>query len=224
MYKILIVEDDAAISEMVCENLAQWNLTADGVKDFHDIMPQFKAYAPDLVVLDISLPFFNGYYWCNEIRKISKVPIVFLSSHTENMDIVMAMNMGGDDFIVKPFSMDILVAKIQALLRRTYAFHGEVNTIEAKGALLDLNTTNLSFGSTETELTKNEFRILRVLMERKNHVVSREDLMEALWDSDCFVDDNTLTVNINRLRKRLEALGLAEFIVTKKGIGYFIHD
>lgn len=224
MYKILIVEDDAAIARLLKDNLLQWNLTAEMVTDFHDVITKFKEYIPDLVVLDISLLFFNGYYWCNEIRKISEVPIVFLSSHTENMDIVMAMNMGGDDFIVKPFSMDILVAKVQALLRRTYAFQGESNTLEAKGALLNINTTNFSYGDGEVILTKNEFRILYMLMERKNHVVTREDLMKALWDSDSFVDDNTLTVNVNRLRKHLSALGLDDFIETKKGIGYIVND
>lgn len=224
MYKILIVEDDAAIARLLKDNLLQWNLTAEMVTDFHDVITKFKEYIPDLVVLDISLLFFNGYYWCNEIRKISEVPIVFLSSHTENMDIVMAMNMGGDDFIVKPFSMDILVAKVQALLRRTYAFQGESNTLEAKGALLNINTTNFSYGDGEVILTKNEFRILYMLMERKNHVVTREDLMKALWDSDSFVDDNALTVNVNRLRKHLSALGLDDFIETKKGIGYIVND
>ena len=223
MYKIFIVEDDNTIATLLCRHLANWGYDARIAADFHDILTEFREFAPDLVILDISLPFFNGYYWCSEIRKVSQAPIIFLSSHTENMDIVMAMNMGGDDYLTKPFALDIVVAKIQALLRRSYDFSSEPETVEARGLILDLNSTAVSYGPNRDELTKNEFRMLRLLFLNKNKVVSREDLMKALWDSDCFVDDNTLTVNVNRLRKKLEALGApADLIETKKGLGYIV--
>lgn len=223
MYKILIAEDDYTIAELLQENLRKWGFDAHYTRNFNDIMEAFVSLDPHLVLLDISLPFFNGYYWCGEIRKNSKVPIIFLSSHTENMDIVMAMNMGGDDYITKPFSMDILVVKIQALLRRTYTYFHETSTIEAGGVILNLNDTTLSYQENKIDLTKNEYKILKLLMENQAKVVSREEIMKSLWDSDSFIDDNTLTVNINRLRKKLEEIGLSEFIQTKKGMGYLIH-
>lgn len=224
MYRILIVEDDETIASLVQKNLEKWGFEAKCTVDFEHIDAEFAAYAPHLVLLDVSLPCFNGFYWCAELRKRTKAPILFLSSHSENMDVVMAVNMGGDDYITKPFSVDVLVAKVNALLRRSYSYTDEVSSLECRGALLDLGAGNLLFKEQTLALTKNELRILRSLFERKNTVVSREEIMKALWNSDCFVDDNTLTVNVNRLRAKLAGAGLDDLIVTKKGEGYMVHD
>jgi two-component system, OmpR family, response regulator protein BraR/BceR len=224
MYKILIVEDDTAIATLLENGLVKWGFEAIHITDFMKVLETFEEYQPHLVLLDLSLPFYNGYYWCNEIRKLSKVPIVFLSSHTENMDIIMAMNMGADDFVTKPFSLDIIVAKLQAILRRTYAYYSEITTLTVGNVILNLNDTTLSYEDKKIELTKNEYKIMQSLMENKNNIVTRDQLMKRLWDSDSFIDDNTLTVNINRLRKKLEDCGLKDFINTKKGLGYLVHD
>lgn len=224
MYKILIVEDDLTIASLLNDSIKKWDFESDYVTDFNKILEEFEQKKPHLILLDISLPFYNGFYWCGEIRKISNVPIVFLSSHTENLDIVMAMNMGGDDYITKPFSMDVVIAKIQAVLRRTYSYYREIQTLEAKGVLLDLKDAIVSYGNKKTELTKNEYKILRLLMEKKNNIISREEIMKSLWEDESFIDDNTLTVNVNRLRKKLEDMGVTDFILTKKGMGYMIHD
>lgn len=224
MYRILIVEDDRTIAQLLAEYLQRWGFDAEYAEDFSDVTGTFLTFQPHLVLLDISLPFYDGYYWCAEIRKRSKVPVLFLSSRTENMDIVMAMNMGGDDYIVKPFSMEVVVAKIHALLRRAYSYQGETTVLTAQGAVLELGAGVLNVGGAQIELTKNELKILRILMEHKNSVVTREEIMQNLWDSGSFVDDNTLTVNINRLRKKLSKAGLHDFIATKKGVGYWIHD
>jgi DNA-binding response OmpR family regulator len=224
MYKILIVEDDPVIASLLVDGLNKWGYESEAIGDFMKVTDTFIEYQPHLVLLDISLPFYNGYYWCNEIRKISKVPIVFLSSHTENMDVIMAMNMGGDDYLTKPISLDLVVAKLQAILRRTYAYYTEIATLAVKGVILNLNDTTLCFEDKKLELTKNEFKIMQILMENKNNIVTRDQLMKKLWDSDSFIDDNTLTVNVNRLRKKLEDCGLADFINTKKGLGYLVHD
>lgn len=224
MYKILIVEDDPAIALLLEDGLNKWGFEATHITDFMKVIDVFSEYQPHLVLLDLSLPFYNGYYWCNEIRKLSKVPIVFLSSHTENMDIIMAMNMGADDYVTKPFSLDIMVAKLQAILRRTYAYYSDISALSVGKAILNLNDTTLSVDDRKLELTKNEYKIMQILMENKNNIVTRDQLMKKLWDSDSFIDDNTLTVNINRLRKKLEDYGLTDFINTKKGLGYIIHD
>ena len=224
MYKILIIEDDQIIAKALKNHLDKWELETQIVEDFHHILDQFVTYDPQLVLLDISLPFFNGYHWCSEIRKISKVPIIFISSTSDNMNIVMAMNMGGDDFIAKPFDLTVVVAKIQALLRRTYSLQGQVSLLEHKGAILNLSDASILYADQKVDLSKNEFKTLQVLLENKGKVVSRDVIMKRLWDSDCFVDDNTLTVNIARLRKKLDEAGLADFITTKKGIGYLIGD
>lgn len=224
MYKILIIEDDQIIAKALKNHLEKWELKTQMVTDFHHIMDQFVAYDPQLILLDIALPFFNGYHWCSEIRKLSKVPIIFISSTSDNMNIVMAMNMGGDDFIAKPFDLAVVVAKIQALLRRTYSFQGQVNLLEHKGAMLNLGDASISYAGQKVELSKNEFKMLQILMENTGKVVSRDVIMKRLWDSDCFIDDNTLSVNIARLRKKLEMAGLADFIATKKGVGYLIGD
>ncbi|HBL83991.1 MAG: DNA-binding response regulator [Clostridiales bacterium GWF2_38_85] len=220
MYRILIIEDDATIANLIKEQLYKWGYTAECVDDFQNITKKVVDYEPQLILLDIVLPFYNGFYWCGEIRKLSKLPIVFISSASDNMNIVMAMNMGGDDFISKPFDINVLIAKIQAVLRRTYSFAGQINTIEHNGVILNLTDASLLFEGKRIELTKNDFRILELLMENAGKVVSREDIMTRLWESDSFIDDNTLTVNIARLRKKLEDAGTKDFIKTKKGLGY----
>ena len=220
MYKISMVEDDEIIARSIREHLQAWNYDVCCVEDFSNVVAEFVRFDPQLVLMDITLPFFNGYHWCSEIRKISKVPVIFLSSVADNMNIVMAVNMGADDFIPKPFDLEVLTVKIQAMLRRSYDFAGTGSMLEHKGAILNLNETTLTYQEQKIELTKNEFRILEILMENKEKVVSRETLMTKLWESDNYVDENTLSVNVNRLRKKLEALGLEEFILTKKGIGY----
>lgn len=222
MYRILIIEDDPGISSAIAEQTKMWDLDARCVANFRNVMTDFAEYDPHLVLLDISLPFFNGYYWCSEIRKVSKVPIIFISSASDNMNIVMAMNMGADDFIAKPFDQSVLMAKIQAMLRRTYDFATAVPVLEHRGALLNTGDNTLSFQDQIVTLTKNEYRIMLALMENKGKVVSRERLMERLWETDSFVDENTLTVNINRLRKKLDAAGLPDFITTKFGVGYLV--
>ncbi len=222
MYRLLIVEDDMGIADSVRAQAEQWGLSVQCAGNFRNIMAEFAAFDPHIVLLDISLPFFNGYHWCSEIRKVSKVPILFLSSAADNMNMVMAMTMGADDFIPKPFDLRVLMAKLQAMLRRTYDFAASVPVLEHRGALLNTGDNTLTYRGERISLSKNEFRILLILMESKGRVVSREKLMEALWESDSFVDENTLTVNVGRLRKRLENAGLSDFITTKHGIGYII--
>lgn len=222
VYRILIVEDEEGIAQAVKEQAELWGLEAECVRDFRNVMTAFAEYAPHLVLMDIGLPFFNGYHWCGEIRKISSVPVMFISSASDSMNIVMAMNMGADDFIVKPFDGSVLIAKIQALLRRTYDFAGSVPVMEHRGALLNLGDNTLVYQRERINLSKNEYRILLALMENKGKVVSRERLMERLWETDSFVDENTLTVNVNRLRKKLDGAGLEGFITTKVGVGYII--
>jgi two-component system response regulator protein BraR/BceR len=222
MYKILIVEDDATIATAVQRRLGTWGLEGKCVEDFENVLREFAVYDPQLVLMDITLPFCNGYHWCQEIRRISKVPVVFLSSAADNMNIVMAMNMGGDDFIPKPFDFDVLLAKVQAILRRTYDFGGQTAVLEHRGALLNTGDASLTYDGKRIDLTKNDYRILLTLLQNKGQVISRETLMEKLWETDSFVDENTLTVNIARLRKKLDGAGLNEFITTKKGLGYII--
>lgn len=221
-YKILIIEDDKGISGAISSALTGWGMEPYVVKDFHDVMKEFALQQPHLILIDIGLPFMDGYYWCGEIRKVSKVPVIFISSASENMNIVMAMNMGADDFIVKPFDQSVLVAKIQAILRRSYDFSGTTPVLEHRGAFLNTGDDTLSYGDSKLELSKNEYRILLTLMQNKGTVVSREKLMDALWQTDSFIDENTLTVNIGRLRKKLAGLGLDDFITTKFGVGYII--
>ncbi len=220
MYRILIVEDDRVISKQVEKHLAKWGYEAVCVDNFENILTQFISFDPQLVLLDIGLPFYNGYYWCGEIRKISQVPVVFVSSAADNMNIVMALNMGGDDFIVKPYDLEVLLAKIQAILRRTYSFQNQSAVAEHAGVILNLSDMSLLYEGKRLELSKNEFRILQFLYERAGKTVSREEIMKRLWDNEYFVDDNTLTVNMNRLRKKLEEAGVQNFILTKKGVGY----
>lgn len=222
MYRIYIIEDDSIIAGKIKERMTNWGFEARCASDFRNIMGEFAEYDPHMVLLDISLPFFNGYHWCEEIRRVSKVPVIFLSSAADNMNIIMAMSMGGDDFIAKPFDMNVLVAKVQAVLRRTYDFGGQTQVIEHRGALLNMSDASLVYNGEPVELTRNDYKILLTLMENRGSIVSRETLMEKLWETDCFVDENTLTVNIARLRKKLDNAGLTGFITTKKGIGYIV--
>lgn len=220
MYKIFLVEDDETIAKMVKNHLEKWDYEVRIAQKFDRIMAEFADYEPQLVLMDIGLPFYNGYHWCTQIRKVSNVPVVFLYSAADNMNIVMAVTMGADDFIAKPFDMQVLTVKIQAILRRSYDFAGNSSVLEHKGAMLNISEAELSYEGESLELTKNELKILQTLFENKASIVTRDTLMTKLWESDTYVDENTLSVNVNRLRKKLASIGLSDFIITKKGIGY----
>jgi two-component system response regulator protein BraR/BceR len=221
-YRIFIVEDDQVIARVMQEHLTGWGYQVRCAEDLNDVMAEFGAFDPQMVLLDVSLPFFNGYHWCAEIRRVSKVPIVFISSAADNMNLIMAMNMGGDDFLAKPFELPVLAAKVQALLRRAYDFSGGLHTLECGGAALNVSDGTLRVRGEAVDLTKNEWKILQQLMEKRGSVVSRSELMNRLWESDEFIDENTLTVNVARLRRKLESAGLPDFIRTKKGVGYLV--
>ncbi len=222
MYRIMIIEDEFSLADAIKRQIEGWGNEVCLVKDFQNVMQRFIEFDPHLILIDIMLPFYNGYYWCTEIRKVSSVPVIFISSASDNMNIVMAINMGGDDFIAKPFDLNVLNAKVQAILRRTYDLAGKVPILEQNGAILNLNDMTLSYEEAKLELTKNEFLILQTLMENKGKVVSRNTLMTRLWEDDCYVEENTLTVNITRLRKKIEQVGLVDFIKTKTGKGYIV--
>jgi DNA-binding response OmpR family regulator len=221
--KIMIVEDDPTIRDILGESLGKWGYEIAGCDDFHQVLQRFLQEKPHLVLMDINLPVFDGFYWCQRIREVSQVPIIFLSSRDTPMDMVMSMNMGGDDYIQKPYYEDVLIAKIKALLRRTYSYTDAVPAvIEHGGVILDLNASRVLVGEHTEELTKNEFKILNLLMQHRGSVVSRETIMRRLWEDESFVDDNTLTVNMTRIRKKLAGLGKKDFITTIKGEGYMI--
>lgn len=222
MYRIFLVEDDAVIAAAVKRHLEGWGCEVACAEDFAHVLAEFERCSPQLVLLDISLPFFNGYHWCQEIRRVSQVPILFLSSASENMNIVMAIHMGADDFIAKPFDLSVLLAKVQAALRRAYDYQGQSHLVEHNGALFNSQASTVTYQGQTAELTKNETRLLQVLLEHKPNVVSREDLMAALWACDAYVDENALYVNMTRLRRKLESIGLRDFIATKKGLGYLV--
>ncbi|MBW9147048.1 response regulator transcription factor [Clostridium sp. CM028] len=223
MYKILIIEDEEKIRDIIKESLCKWGFEAYAVNNFNNVFEEFVKVKPQLVLMDVNLPAFDGFYWCNKIRNVSKVPVIFLSSRSTNMDVIMAVNTGADDYITKPFSLDILMAKINAILRRTYSYGDtSLDTIDYKGAVLSLRDNTLYVGEKSIELTKNEFKILYVLMKKHETIVSREDIMQELWQDENFIDDNTLTVNINRLRKKLKEIGLIDFIKTIINQGYVI--
>lgn len=224
MFRIFLAEDDPAIVRVLENQLSVWGYSVWCVQDFRQVMAEFRRFSPHLVLLDIGLPYRNGYHWCEEIRKVSQVPICFLSSASDNMNIIMAVNLGGDDFICKPFDLPVLLAKIQALLQRSYAFGAPSPKLEARGAVLDTAAASLQAGGEKIPLTKNECRILQTLLEQKGRVVSRDTLMERLWQTDDYVDENALTVNVARLRRKLEQAGLDGLIVTKKGLGYLVED
>ena len=221
--KIMIVEDEPIIRDMIGESIRKWGYETIILDDFSQVLEIFLKENPHLVLMDINLPVYDGFYWCNKIRDISKVPIIFISSRNTPMDMVMSINMGGDDFIQKPFYEEVLIAKIKALLRRTYSYTETVATIiEHDGIILNLNNGDVFYGDKKVELTKNEFKILNILMQNKGTVVSREKIMRSLWEDESFVDDNTLTVNIARIRKKLAELGKENYITTMKGEGYII--
>ncbi len=222
LHKILIVEDDLVIAEAIRRHLETWGYEVKCAADFRDVLSEFVFFEPHLVLLDISLPFYNGYLWCKEIRRLSKVPVIFLSSASDNMNIVMAMSMGGDDFIAKPFDLGVLTAKVQAMLRRTYDFAGQTHILEHRGALLSTGDATRTYDGKKIDLSKNEYKILLLLMENKGKTGGRDTMMLRLWETDSFIDENTLTVNIARLRKKLESAGLTGFIATKKGMGYLV--
>lgn len=222
MYKIFIVEDDSIISASLKNHLEGWGYEVFCVADFKDIIKPFVLFEPHLVLLDISLPFFNGYHWCSEIRRLSNLPIIFISSVSDSMNIVMAMNMGADDFITKPFNLGVITAKLAAHIRRSYNFAEAGHLLSCGAAVLNLNDASLTLNNEKIELTKNEYKILKLLFEAEGNIVSRDTIMTRLWESDSFIDDNTLTVNIARLRKKLEAYGFGNLIKTKKGMGYAV--
>lgn len=220
--RIMIIEDDFSLAAAMKKQIESWGNDVFCVTDFQNILSSFTEYDPHIVLVDITLPFFNGYHWCTEIRKISEVPIVFISSASDNMNVIMAMNMGGDDFIAKPIDLSVMTSKIQAILRRAYDMGTKIPVLEHRGAVLNLNDTSLSYHGQRMELTKNDFRILQTLLENKGKIVSRDTLMTKLWQMDAYVEENTLTVNVNRLRKKLESIGLSDFITTKVGSGYIV--
>lgn len=221
-YKILIIEDDNVIAESIKKHLERWAYQVQCLTDFKEVLRDVTSFKPELIILDITLPFYNGFYWCSEIRKFTKVPIIFISSADDKMNIVMAMDMGGDDFVSKPFDLTVLTAKINALLRRSYSFNTSLNILEHNGVILNLSDAIISNGDKNIELTKNEFKIMQLLMENAGEMVKRDTIMINLWDSDSFIDDNTLTVNLTRIRKKLSQIGVDDYIITKRGIGYLI--
>ncbi len=222
MYRIMIVEDDKTIASILKEFLTSWNFEVSLVKDFHHVIDKFKIVEPELVLLDISLPCMNGYYWCEKIRNSSKVPIIFISSAHDNMNIVMAMSAGADDFVIKPFDLNVLLAKIQAMLRRTYEFSASLEILEYQGIRFNIGSCSITYQNQRLELTKNESKILKLLIEHRTNITTRDELMDYLWQTDSYIDENTLSVNVNRLRKKLESIGIYDFIHTKKGIGYYL--
>lgn len=224
-YRILLVEDDEMMVEILKRNLEKWGYLVQGITDFQNVMDEFQSFEPQLVLMDISLPFYNGYYWCGEIRKVSRVPVIFLSSSGDDMNLVMAINLGADDFVEKPFRMEVLTAKIQAVLRRTYTFGmSSPEVLVYKGVTLNLDSQILAFGDQKLELGKNEFGILRTLLEHPGKIIERTELIRNLWETESYIDDNTLTVNVTRLRRRLEEIGLNDYILTKKGVGYYVEE
>jgi two-component system response regulator protein BraR/BceR len=222
VYRIMIVEDDDTIASLLKKNLEGWGYEVFLTEDFAHVIQEFVKKDPQLVIMDLKLPFFNGYHWCDEIRRISQVPVLFLSSASDNMNMVMALSRGADDFMAKPFDLDVLVAKVQALIRRSYSFGKSASILEHKGAVLNMSSGSLTYEGQELILTRNEWKILELLFQQAGKVVSRDSIMIKLWENDSFVDDNTLTVNMTRLRKKLAGIGLEDFIATKKGIGYSI--
>jgi len=221
VFKILLIEDDATLFQEIKERLSQWSYDVRGIRDFGRVMEEFSEIKPDLVIIDIQLPKFDGFYWCRMIRSHSNVPILFLSSRDHPAEMVMSMQLGADDYIQKPFHFDVLIAKIQAILRRAYNYSAEPSGLRTwRGAAVDFAKNTVTNQKGTVELTKNEMLILKHLLERKNQIVSRTELIKSLWNDERFVSDNTLTVNVNRLRKRLDELGLGAYIETKVGQGY----
>ncbi|WP_346916487.1 response regulator transcription factor [Clostridium sp.] len=222
MKEILLVEDDLDLSKVLSSSLNKWGFKVNLIENFDSILKEFIEKKPQLVIMDVNLPYYDGFYWCKKIREVSKVPILFLSSRDSNMDLIMGINNGGDDYITKPFSIEVLITKINALLRRTYDYAGSESIIYYNNVVLDIEKCTFKYGNNIIELTKNEIKILSVLIKNREKVVSRDKLMMSLWNDDEFVSDNTLTVNITRLRNKIKEIGLDDFIKTKKGIGYMV--
>lgn len=221
MFKIMLIEDDITLFGEIRERLAQWSYEVYGITNFGKVLQEFSEVKPDLVVIDIQLPQFDGFHWCRILRSHSKVPIIFLSSRDHPSDMVMSMQLGADDFIQKPFHFEVLIAKIQAILRRVYNYSKEGTELKTwRGAAIEFVKNTVTGSGGAALLTKNEMMILKILLERKNSIVEREEIITSLWDNEHFVSDNTLTVNVNRLRKKLEPLGLDAYIETKVGQGY----
>lgn len=218
----MVVEDDPSVSNALSSVLNSWGFEAVRVLTFENITEQFEKIRPDLILMDLNLPERNGFYWTGEIRNQSSVPIIFVSSADESMNVVTALNQGADDYITKPFDMTVLITKIRALLRRAFDYTSRNDFLEHKGVHLDTSNNEVSFEGKSIELSKNEAKILKILMENKDKIVRREKLMDALWKTDCYIDENTLSVNVNRLRRKLEGVGLQNFIQTRKGIGYMV--
>lgn len=221
---IFIIEDDKALSREISLILNKWGYSTLEVNNFENITDEVLHCNPKLILMDINLPCYDGFYWCSQIRNFLKVPIIFISSRDNDMDVIMSINMGGDDYITKPFSPQILVAKIQAILRRTYSYNNELKSdiIKFKDITLNFVEGKVYFKDESVDLTKNELKIMHILMENQERIVSRDEIIEDLWDTDEFISENTLTVNVNRLRKKLSSIGLENFIETKKGQGYII--
>lgn len=223
MAKIMIVEDERTIRNILVEELRKGHFETVSTTDFTQVLEEFKRELPHLVLLDIYLPVFDGYYWCQKIREVSKVPIIFISSRNTNMDMITAMNMGADDYITKPFQMDVLIAKVNALLRRSYNYSEIGNEVMSyNGITLNVDNGNMEINGQTVELSKNEYRLLYILMKKHGKILTREKLLRALWEDERFVDDNTLTVNVNRLRKKIEEAGIHGYIETKIGHGYIV--
>lgn len=223
-YQIYLAEDDKDIAKKIQQHLEKWSYQVEIVKDFRNIVGEITHLQPHLIIMDITLPYYNGFYWCSEIRKLFKIPIVFISSASDNMNIIMAMDMGGDDFIVKPFDLTVLTAKIGAVIRRSYSYTGQINVLEHKNVMLNLLDASVTYRGKKAEFSKNEFLILALLMENVGNIVSRDTIIMQLWNNENFIDDNTLAVNITRIRKKLKEIGVEDFIKTKKGIGYLVED
>lgn len=222
MFRIMIVEDDEKIRTIVADALRKWQYEVLEVSSFERVLDQFAAGQPHLVLMDVNLPMYDGFYWCQQIRSVSKVPIIFLSSRNQNMDVIMSINMGADDFVQKPFDLGVLVAKVSALLRRNYTYQDESLQLVHRQLIFHLSNSSVQYGDRSTELSRNEFIMLQTMMRNIGKIVSRDDLMQVLWNEEQFIDDNTLTVNVNRLRRKIALLGLDDFIVTRKGMGYII--
>lgn len=221
MYKIMLVEDDQTIAEIIKATLEKWGYQVFRTEDFQEVLGDFARFQPHLVLMDINLPYYDGYYWCGKIRQQGNIPILFISSRDTDGDKIRAIAQGGDDYIEKPFSMDLLVAKVQAALRRAYSYSDQsLDLLQHRQMILNVPQLKVYSGDGEVELTRNECRILSILLRDPGKTITRTRLMKALWDDESFVDDNTLTVNVNRLRRRLEAIGLEDYIQTIKGEGY----
>ena len=221
--KLLIIEDDKVLLDELIQRFNEWDIESQGINDFSDVMTDFIDVKPNLVIIDITLPKYDGFYWCRMIRNISSVPIIFLSSRDHPQDMVMSMQMGADDYVQKPFNFEVLNAKVQALLRRTYEYKSrDFDVFKYRDAVFDFKKLIITRGDDEVELTKNESFILSILSQKMNEVVLRNEIIEALWDDSRFISDNTLTVNVNRLRKKLEAIGLNNAVETKTGSGYIL--